>query len=429
MRLPRLGLFRSKSAIAASAAILLFAPTAAIANAEPEPAPAPALPAELITAVARDLKLTPEEYLRRADLSQQLAAFAATTQRQYPEAFGGAWLNDAGQAVVAVAQGQGADEARKAAQEAGFEVREVAKSEAALRGEKSAFQQWLETQPEAVAALIRGVAIDTVNNSIAVRVEQAGLPMPAFVDPARVLVTAPPVAAEQLPEAAPIAGAIDQTSLTGGSGFAAVAGRSSLRCSFGFNGVDGSGRTVNITAGHCNPALDQASPVHELVGDRLGNQLGAFQKSVLGSQDYSIVRIADQHRGRFENSGVKSPGAPIVLTGVATPVVGAPVCKSGSRTGFSCGVVNAVDQTVQVGERQLTQSFSANICALPGDSGGPLVTGTQALGIASASSVADYPICEIPNLIGLLTGDTPQLFAQPLEAVLSDNPGLRINTN
>ncbi|MEV0249486.1 S1 family peptidase [Nocardia sp. NPDC050712] len=431
MRLPSLGLFRSKSAIAASAAILLFAPTAAtVANAEPAPAPAPALPADLVAAVTRDLKISPEEYLRRADLSQQVASFATAAQRQYPSAFGGAWLNDVGQAVVALAQGPGIDEARKAAQDAGFEVRNVAKSEVALRGEKSAFERWLDEQPEPVAKLIRGVAIDTMNNSIAVRVDQAGLPMPSFVDPSRVLVTAPPIAAEQLPEAAPIAGEINRGSLTGGDGFASVAGRSSLRCSFGFNGTDRSGNTVNITAGHCNPALDQPTAVHELIGgDKLGNQLGSFQKSVLGSQDYSIVRIDNQHKGRFDNSGVRSPGAPIVLTGVAVPVVGAPVCKSGSRTGFSCGVVNAVDQTVQVGERELTQSFSANICALPGDSGGPIVTGTQALGISSASSVADYPVCEIPNLIGLLTGSTPQLFAQPLNVVLSDNPGLRVNTN
>ncbi|MEU8901588.1 S1 family peptidase [Nocardia sp. NPDC048505] len=430
MRLPRLGLFRSKSAIAASAAILLFAPTAAMANAEPEPAPAPALPAELIAAVTRDLKISPEEYLRRADLSQQLAGFAATAQRQFPSVYGGSWLNEAGQAVVALTEGPGADEARKAAQDAGFEVRAVAKSETALRGEKSAFERWVDGQPEAVAKLIRGVVIDTVNNTIAVRVDQAGISMPAFVDPARVLVMAPPIAAEQLPAAAPVAGEINRGSLTGGDGFASVAGRSSLRCSFGFNGVDRAGNTVNITAGHCNPALDAPTAVHELIGgEKLGQQLGSFQKSVLGSQDYSIVKIADQHRGRFDNSGVRSGGAPIVLEGVATPVVGAPVCKSGSRTGFSCGVVNGIDQTVQVGDRELTQSFSANICALPGDSGGPIVSGRLALGISSASSVADYPICEIPNLLGLLTGNTPQLFAQPLSVVLSDNPGLRINTN
>ncbi|WP_067848609.1 S1 family peptidase [Nocardia lijiangensis] len=415
------------SVIAASAAIMLFGPTAAVANAEP----APGLPSDLIAAVTRDLKISPEEYLRRAELGQQVAAFATSAQRQYPQIFGGAWLDDAGKAVVALSQGPGAEEARKAAESAGFEVRNVAKSEAALRGEKSAFERWLESQPEAVSALVRGVVIDTVNNSIAVRVDQAGLPMPSFVDPARVIVMAPPVAAEQLPQGTAIAEGDNRAALAGGDGYASVGGGSQLRCSFGFNGTDRAGNVVNISAGHCNPDLDNASAVHELLPqERRGAQLGAFQKSVLGNQDYSIIRINDSFADRFSNNSVRVPGAgPIAVDGVATPVVGAPVCKSGSRTGFSCGVVNAVDQTVQVGDRELTQSFSANICALPGDSGGPIVTGRLALGISSASSVADYPICEIPNLIGALTGNTPQLFAQPVSVVLSDNPGLRIRTN
>ncbi|WP_227997491.1 S1 family peptidase [Nocardia australiensis] len=414
----------------------MFGPTAAVATAQPDPNAG--IPAELAAAVARDLKISPEEYLHRADLAQQAAAFATTAQRQYPQVFGGSWLDDAGRAVVALAQGPGADEARKAAESAGFEVRDVAKSEAALRGEKSAFERWLESQPAAVSGLVRGAVIDTVNNSVAVRVDQAGLSLPSFIDPARIIVMAPPVASEpaNLPKADPIAGELGRGSLSAGDGFAAVAGDTSLRCSLGFNGTDRNGSTVNITAGHCNPDLpsagsNNAAGVYELQGsDHLGAQLGTFQKSVLGAQDYSIVRINDQAKERFENNGVRVPGrAPILVDGVATPVVGAPVCKSGSRTGFSCGIVNAVDQSVQVGDRELTQSFSANICALPGDSGGPIVTGRMALGISSASSVADFPICEIPNLIGALTGNVPQLFAQPVSVVLSDNPGLRIRTN
>ncbi|MCA2205433.1 MULTISPECIES: S1 family peptidase [Nocardia] len=439
MLLPRMGrapLARSsrrarKSVIAASAAILLFGPTMAVADAEP----AVDLPAQLIEAVSRDLKLSPQEYLRRADEAQQVAAFATTAQRQFPQVFAGSWLNDQGNAVVALSQGPGADEARAAAESAGFEVRNVAKSESMLRGEKTAFENWLAAAPPEIANLVRGVVIDTVNNAIAVRVEQAGLPLPSFIDPARVVVTAPPVAGEKVDlEATPVAGN-GTGPIAGGEGYAAIAGNSSLRCSFGFNGTDRSGNVVNISAGHCNPDLESAgtgsaAAVYEMNGDRAGAQLGTFQKSILGEQDYSIIRVNDNARARFENNLVTVPGAaPIAVDGVGVPVVGAPVCKSGSRTGFSCGIVNGVDQTVQVGDRQLTQSFSANICALPGDSGGAIVTGRMALGISSASSVADYPICEIPNIIGAITGDTPQLFAQPLSVVLSDNPGLAVRTN
>lgn len=437
MLMPRIGKRRSararnrarRAAVAASAAVLLFGPTA-VSSAAPEPGHD--LPADLVAALTRDLHISPEEYLQRADTAQQVAAFATTAQRQYPQVFAGAWLNEQGKGVIALAPGPGAEEARGAAESTGFVVRNVAKSESTLRGEKSAFERWLDGQPPAVSALVRGVVIDTVNNSIAVRVDKAGLPMPNFIDPAHVIVMAPPVAAETLPQATAVAEA-GTAAVGGGDGFASVAGDTSLRCSFGFNGVGPAGNAVNITAGHCNPDLDNvgAATVHEsLGGNRVGPQIATFQKSVLGNQDYSILDIEDGAAGRFENNLVTVPGAaPVPIEGVAAPVVGAPVCKSGSRTGFSCGVVNAVDQTVQVGDRQLTQSFSANICALPGDSGGPIVTGRLALGISSASSVADYPICEIPNLLGVLTGNAPQLFAQPVSVVLSDNPGLRIRTS
>ncbi|WP_410871281.1 S1 family peptidase [Nocardia sp. A7] len=418
--------------IAASAAFLLFGPTMAVAEAQPAPAD---LPAQLIEAVTRDLKISPDEYLRRADVAQQVAAFSTTAQRQFPQVFAGSWLSDQGNAVVALSQGPGVDQAREAAQSAGFEVRNVAKSESTLRGEKTAFENWLAAAPPEISALVRGVVVDTVNNSIAVRVQQAGLPLPSFIDPARVIVTAPPVAGERVDLAAtPVAGD-GNGALAGGDGYASVIGRSSLRCSLGFNGTDRSGNVVNISAGHCNPDIESAgtgnaAAIYEVNNDRAGAQLGTFGKSVLGEQDYSIIRVNDNARARFENNLVRIPGqAPIAVDGVATPVVGAPVCKSGARTGFSCGVINGVDQTVQVGDRQLTQSFSANICALPGDSGGAIVTGRLALGISSASSVADFPICEIPNIIGAITGDTPQLFAQPLSVVLSDNPGLSIRTN
>ncbi|MCM6777289.1 S1 family peptidase [Nocardia sp. CDC159] len=428
-----------KAAVAASAAALVLGPLAGSASAEPEPAPAPNLPAELIAAVQRDLKISPEEYLRRADVAQKVAAFATTAQRQYPEAYAGSWLDNSGKAVIALAQGQGLDEARKAAQDAGFQVKDVAKSETVLRGEKNAFQQWLTGQPESVTKSVRGVAIDTMNNSIAVRVDKVGLPMPGFVDPARVIVMpAPPVGPEQADEIAqaqPVAGQ-GSGSVAAGDGYASVAGRMQLICSSGFNGLDRNNNVVNITAGHCNPNLAAAGTPNApgmfelLPGNHLGNQLGTFQKSVLGSQDYSVVAVNEPSRDRFANNLVRVQGAaPIAITGVADPVVGAPVCKSGTRTGFSCGVVNAVDQTVQVGERELTQAFSANICALPGDSGGPIVTGTLALGISSASSVADYPHCFIPEMLGIITGDAPQLFAQPVNVVLSDNPGLRVRTN
>ncbi len=428
-----------KAVVAASAAALVLGPLAVTASADPAPAPSPApaspaLPADLAAAVQRDLKLSADEYLRRAGLAQQVAAFSTNAQQQYPDVFGGAWLDNAGKAVVALVPGPGQDAVRKAAQAVGFEVKDVAKTQTALRDEKNSFQQWLTGQPQDVAKSVRGAVIDVVNNTVAVRVDQAGLPMPGFVDPARVIVMAAPPRGPEPLQATAVAGEGGGPAAAGDA-YASQAGHLSLRCSLGFNGIDGGGNVVNITAGHCDPNIPAAGTgdapgVFDLLpGDHLGAQVGSFEKSVLGAQDYSIVGINDANQGRFSNNLVRAGQGPIPVTGVATPVVGAPVCKSGARTGFSCGVINAVDQTVEVGDHDLTQSFSANICALPGDSGGPVVSGTLALGISSASTVADFPVCEIPELLGVLTGNGPQLFVQPVDLVLADNPGLQVRTN
>mgnify|MGYP003559154012 CR=1 FL=1 len=75
---------------------------------------------------------------------------------------------------------------------------------------------------------------DAGREFLAVRVDQAGLPLPSFIDPARVIVTPPPVAGEALPQAGEIAGEVFQGSLAAGDGFVSSNARGSLRCSFGF---------------------------------------------------------------------------------------------------------------------------------------------------------------------------------------------------
>ncbi|MBD0322994.1 MAG: protease [Aldersonia sp.] len=435
-----------RRALLLAAAALLPLGSAAVAGAAPDSNvsdQAAHLPVELARAVEHDLKLTPEQYLQRSELAQQLGEFAAIAAQQYPDAFAGNWLDENGRAIIGLAPSPSTAAARVAVEARGFEVREVAKSSATLEQEMVSFGDWLAGQPADIAAVVRGFAVDAVHNSIAVRLTAlpGGLRLPAFIDPARVFVAPAPAAPQPAPAPVPtaaqdIAAALPPGSLGGGDAYAAVVGETAFRCSLGFNGVDGSGRVVNITAGHCNPDLraagtSRAPSIYELRPfDIVGSRLGTFARSNLEGHDFSIVAIEPNQRPRFENNGVRVPGAaPLAIDGVAQPVIGAPVCKSGSRTGFSCGTVSSVDQTVTVGEHRLTNGFSANLCALPGDSGGTVVTGTKALGVSSASSVADYSICEIPNILGAVLGDEPQLLATPISVILADNPGLRVRTN
>ncbi|WP_068275604.1 S1 family peptidase [Aldersonia kunmingensis] len=420
--------------------VLLALGAGAVAHAAPDSEvsdQAPHLPIELVQAIEHDLALSPDEYLERAELAQKLAEFAKIAEQQHPAAFAGSWLDRDGRATIGLAPGPQLAAARAAVQKQGFAVAEVAKSSATLQAEKKSLADWFASQPAEIASLVRGIAVDTLNNTLSVQVAAIpGIQLPGFVNPAHVFVV--PAAAAPQPAPIPLVDAAltPPGALAGGDGFIASTGEVALRCSLGFNSIDGRGQPVNITAGHCNPDLGTAgtpaaAALYELGQlDRQGPLIGTFGRSNLEGHDWSIVTPDPGARGRFQNNGIRVPGAaPLGIDGVATPVVGAPVCKAGSRTGFSCGNVIAVDQDVLVGEHKLVDGFASSICALPGDSGGAVVTGRRALGVSSASSVADFPICEIPNIIGIVTGDRPILFATPITAILADNPGVRVRTN
>ncbi|NLE81841.1 MAG: S1 family peptidase [Rhodococcus sp.] len=431
-----------RAAVVGSAALLVLGPASTMAQAEPVPVEpqvsdqAAKLPAELVDALARDLQLSPDEYLEQSELGQKAAEFAKIARTQYPDAFAGTWLDKAGNAVVALADGDDKAAARTAAEDAGFTVTDVAQSERDLEQQASKLDQWLEGQPPAIADVVRGVAVDIVHNNLVLRADAAaGLQLPDFLTDARVIPMFTPQTLEPSTDLTPIAGPLPADAMLGGDAYGALGGGRGLRCSLGFNAIGASGEAVNITAGHCDPnknaaGTPAASQAFNLTPTGPGPLLGSFAKTSLQNHDYSLLDIADGAEHRFENNGVRVPGAgPVHITGTADPVVGAPVCKSGLNTGFSCGVVTAVDQTVSVGNRMLTNGFATNICALQGDSGGAIVTGTLALGISSASNVGQYPHCLVAQAVTFVMGEGPELFATPIKTILGENPGLRVRTS
>ncbi|MFD4182041.1 S1 family peptidase [Rhodococcus sp. NPDC058514] len=428
-----------RAAMIGSAALLLIAPGAALAHAEPAtPAPAAALPADLISAIQRDLGLSPDQYLDKAEAGQKLVAFANTMRGKFPESFAGAWLDPAGSPLIGLADGPGREEAAAAVESAGYRVKDLPRSERALRDQLGHLNNWIEKLPAPLSGLIGGAAIDTVNNDVVLRVQNTaegqGLALPDFLESARVVLA--PALGSSAPPA--VESPVRADARLGGDSYAAekaVKPNGAFRCSLGFNGTDGSGRAVNISAGHCDPnraeaGTGAASVAFEMRGNNFGNRFGTFAKSTVEGLDYSVIRIDDAAAQRFENNFVRAPGAaPVPITGTADPVVGAPVCKSGLTTGFSCGTINSVNQIVDVGTRTLKNGFTANICALQGDSGGAIVTGTRALGISSASNVGDLMFCEVASVVTTLVGDSPQLYATPINDVLAANPGLKVRTN
>ena len=426
-----------RAAVFGSAALLLLGPITAVANAEPTASgvsdQAARLPVELAEALQHDLALTPAEYVSRSELAQKLAEFATIARVQFPDAFGGVWLNEVGAAIVALADGPNKADARTAAEKAGFTVQDVAQSETSLRTEISALNDWLDSQPAGVADLVRGIAIDVVGNGIALTADTtAGLALPDFLKSTVVHTAAPITVPPILADLIPATGSATGDAALGGDGYNAMSGYFGFKCSFGFNGTDASGRTVNISAGHCDPnragaGTEHAGEVFPLVNNQPGPRVGYFAKSRFDQQDYSIINIDDNAKYRFDNNSIRVPfNRSVNIDGVADPVVGAPACKAGSTTGYSCGIVTSVDRIAHVEGQELVNLFTTDICVLQGDSGGPIVTGTRALGITSASNVATSSLCEVARAAALFGQATPTQYATPIKDILAANPGLKV---
>lgn len=210
-------------------------------------------------------------------------------------------------------------------------------------------------------------------------------------------------------------------------------------CSFGFNAVDADGSAANITAGHCDAVAreDGGSTVYlpnrENIDESL--KIGAFTRSTVGegsTLDYGIIGL-DQ---AGQDVGLNRPvirggnGSTLTVTGTAAPVAGAPVCKSGQSSYFTCGIVAADRIETQLvradGTSTTIRGFATTACTLSGDSGGAIVTGTLALGVISGSNSSGAPDCVEANLVLAPQGGTSSLgiSIQDIEA----ETGARVRT-
>ncbi|MEU9056203.1 S1 family peptidase [Streptomyces sp. NPDC048384] len=181
-----------------------------------------------------------------------------------------------------------------------------------------------------------------------------------------------------------------RTLLSGGDGIHA-AGR---RCTAGVNVQSGS-TYYFVTAGHCTADLPTW-----YTGAALDTVVGPTTGSSFPGNDFGVVRYA--------NPAVPHPGTigTVDVTGTASAYVGQRVCTRGATTGVRCGVVTALNMSVNYGGGDIVNGLiQTNICAEPGDSGGPLYAGDKVIGILSGGSG------------NCATGGTS--YYQPIQEVLS----------
>ncbi|WP_284253000.1 cell wall-binding repeat-containing protein [Pseudolysinimonas kribbensis] len=175
-------------------------------------------------------------------------------------------------------------------------------------------------------------------------------------------------------------------------------------CSVGFVGyqVSTGGRQI-LSAGHCFADISGATgPISTLSMPRAGD----FADSRLGAAVGTPVANGNQFGGGFDagllstdpgitqkpaaltwgnGSGAPLASTPIPVFDEATPIVGAVVCKSGIRTGWTCGHIAAVDEYVNVSGNLVSEMISNDLCSKEGDSGGAVLEGFSAIAIMSGS--------------------------------------------
>ena len=410
---------------------LLSVPTAAAAPATAQIG-VEQVPPELAEALAHDLDLTPAEYLNRAARAQRLHDYADGFRAEFPAEYAGAWLADDGTPVVAVTT----TTAAQAAASDGYRTHIVPVSAADLERSADELNRWILGLPREVSSQINQIVIDVLNSQIVVDVanSQVGrmLSLPTLI--ASVKVQLSPGSGGPVQQV-PMGG---DTYISARMALPDAAATEITVCSFGFAATDANGNALNVSAGHCDPNAVSATPstgsadiaavvyVPNYANVVDSRQVGTFARANVGTSeglDYSLIRFNRNVAG----TGLDQPvirganGTTLAVTGTASPVVGAPVCKSGQSSAFTCGTVLADRVEVPLiaadGSSRTVSGFATSACTLAGDSGGAIVTGSLALGISSGSNSSTAQSCTEANIV---LGGRAASLGIPIEPILAD---------
>lgn len=137
------------------------------------------------------------------------------------------------------------------------------------------------------------------------------------------------------------------------------------RCTLGFNARSGTTRFI-VAAGHCVSAGSSWSGV--------GGYIGPSAGSSFPGNDYGRIQVASAAAASTPLVDRYTSGVDVTITGFTNPSVGTPVCYSSPVTGWRCGSVTGVNQTVCYPQGCVYQLIRTNMCPEPGASGAPVVT-------------------------------------------------------
>ncbi|MFG1920413.1 S1 family peptidase [Cryptosporangium sp. NPDC048952] len=339
-----------------------------------------------IAALATQLGISEEQAAARLDQLDSRTKTAVSLQSALGDSSAGTWISKTtGELMVGVTDQKAAD----AVQAAGATPKLVSRGMNDL--------QQVKTQLDAIGR-IPGTswAVDPSSNAVTVQVSQEAAADPradAWLDKLEGYGDAVNVQRT--------AASFTTQAFFGGQAILSEDGAG--RCSSAFNATTGQDAFI-ITAGHCTDAIDTWTDGQQVIGESALTQFPG--------NDYGVIRVDDAQALDPQPAVINQDQAQ-PISGTTQVPVGSAVCKTGSTTGTTCGVVQAFDTTVVYPEGAVQGLIQTDVCSQPGDSGGALFAGDQGQGIVSGGSLGD---CDIPGFVS---------FFQPINEVLEDT-GLQL---
>jgi streptogrisin C len=349
----------------------------------------------MAAAMVRDLGLTAGEVPLLLAVERQAVAVERSLKDRLGNQFAGAWLDEGTrQLVVATTDPSQVDAIRAA----GAEVRVMSRSLATLQAVKAG----LDAATARPAPGIHSWHVDPATNSVVVVADD--------------------------PSSSQVASFVDKVGLADGTVrvVAATGERprllydtrggdayyidSRFRCSVGFS-VNGG----FVTAGHCGGS-GSTTAGHNWVAQ------GTFRGSSFPTNDYAWVEVDGSWNTQPDVNNYA--GGVVHVAGSQVASIGSSICRSGSTTGWRCGLVEALDVTVRFDDGSLLyEATQTSACAQGGDSGGSFMSGDQAQGVLSGGSgncttggrTFFQPVNEILSAYGLALKTAGVVFYQDVD--------------
>jgi streptogrisin C len=353
---------RRLAAVALSAGIIaalapLSGASASPANADARAAILQTAAPEMLEAMQRDFGISRSDAVNRLALEHAASRTAEQLEERLAGSFGGAWLTDDQQLVVAVTDSAAAAQVRAAGARPELVAHSARQLDAAVTG--------LNRTQAPSHTEVTSWYVDHRTNTVVVQVLPNG--QAAAAD----FIAASGIDADMVRVEVSDERPTTLFNIIGGDPYFMGTGG---RCSVGFS-VQPRGF---VTAGHCGTIGTTTRGWNNA-------QQGVFQRSNFPGADAAYVAANTSWSTTFWVRVSSTQG--FIVSGSNVAAIGATTCRSGSTTGWRCGSITHYNQTVNYPQGTVFGLTRTTACAEPGDSGGSFVAANgQAQGVTSGGS-------------------------------------------